>query len=91
MCICELPLHRRVKGRRDDKGLGYTTATISSAHRVIVYARPDEERKERVALAAYIVVTTGADLQPPSRASSSVKLALPKRPVFAVASQGLLW
>ena len=38
MCICELQLHRRVKGRRDDKGLGYTTAPINSAHRVIVYA-----------------------------------------------------
>ena len=32
MCICELQLHRRYTGRRDDKGLGYTTATISSAH-----------------------------------------------------------
>ena len=47
MCICELQLHRRYTGRRDDKGLGYTTATISSAHRVIVYARPDDRTRRR--------------------------------------------
>ena len=50
MCICELQLHRRYTGRRDDEGLGYTAAPISSAHRGIVYARPDEEMREPAAL-----------------------------------------